>query len=332
MRCEILEFRNVSKIYPNNFTALKNIDLKVEANDICGVIGYSGAGKSTLIRIANLLEHPSSGEVYFEGHNLLQLSAKNLRNVRQKIGMIFQHFNLFSMSAFDNVALSLKIAGWHKVDIKKRVLELLELVGLEDKVNSYPSALSGGQKQRVAIARALANHPSLLLCDEATSALDTKNTHSILSLLREIQKNLGISILLITHQIEVVKNICNKICVINDGEIIENGLVHEVFAHPKKSITKELLGLKESPPPHSMNEKSHFTKVVFEGDSALNPHISTLIKSFDVEVNILSGDIEHLRTKKIGYLLLEIKSSKDEYLKALNFLKNRGVSVEELHV
>ena len=238
----MVQLKNIQKIYPNGFHALKNINLRVESGEIYGIIGFSGAGKSTLIRTINLLESPSSGEVIVNGKDLRTLKPKDLRTERQKIGMIFQHFNLLSSkSVFENVAFALEIAKWKKPHIKSRVAELLELVGLSDKAHYYPSQLSGGQKQRVAIARALANHPHLLLCDEATSALDTKTTKSILSLLRDIQARLNLTIILITHQIDVIKAICEKMCVISNGEIVESGFVRDIFANPQNEVTKELL-------------------------------------------------------------------------------------------
>lgn len=237
----MIELKNISKIYPNGFCALKNIDLKINQNEVLGVIGYSGAGKSTLVRLINRLEEPSSGEVSIEGKNILHLKAKELRKQRQKIGMIFQHFNLLSgRNVFENVAYSLEVASWKKNEIKLRVMELLNLVGLEDKAKSYPSQLSGGQKQRVAIARALANHPKILLCDEATSALDSKTTRSILELLQRIQSQMGLTIVFITHQIEVVRAIATRICVMNCGEIVEIGEKNKIFANPNHWATKEI--------------------------------------------------------------------------------------------
>lgn len=234
--------KNIQKIYPNGFHALKNINLRVESGEIYGIIGFSGAGKSTLIRTINLLESPSSGEVIVNGKDLRTLVPKDLRVERQKIGMIFQHFNLMSSkNAFENIAFALEIAKWDKSAIKSRVDELLELVDLRDKAHYYPSQLSGGQKQRVGIARALANHPHLLLCDEATSALDTKTTKSILALLRKIQRDLNLTVILITHQIDVIKAICDKMCVISNGAIVESGAVEDIFTNPQDEVTKELI-------------------------------------------------------------------------------------------
>ena len=307
----------------------------MQSGDIFGVIGFSGAGKSTLIRIINLLEYPTSGEVIVNGKNLSKLNYHNLCLARQKIGMIFQHFNLLSArNVFGNVAFALEIAKWDKRKIKNRVLELLELVGLSDKVNYYPSELSGGQKQRVAIARALANHPDLLLCDEATSALDTKTTKSILHLLKDIQQQLGLSVILITHQIEVVKEVCNKMCVVSNGEIVERGEVKDIFINPKEAITKELISFL---PPSSdahivdlLNDKSNIYKILFTGPNASAPLISKMVKKFDIDVNILSGSIEEIRDAEVGHLVLKFLGGDTTINESLNWLKNQGVTIQYL--
>lgn len=249
--------------------------------------------------------------------------------------MIFQHFNLLSSrNVFGNIAFALEIAKWDKSKIKPRVEELLDLVGLKDKVDYYPSQLSGGQKQRVAIARALANHPDLLLCDEATSALDTKTTKSILGLLRDIQSKLGLSVILITHQIEVVKEVCNKMCVVSNGEIIERGDIAEVFMNPKEMVTKELISFL---PPISddniidkLNDKSNVYKIIFTGPNASSPLISHMIKKFGIDVNILSGSIEEIRSAEVGYLV--IKFLEDDFIinECLNWLRDQGVTIQSL--
>ncbi|WP_181881443.1 methionine ABC transporter ATP-binding protein [Helicobacter sp. MIT 99-5507] len=334
-RITIVKLNNINKIYPNGFHALKNINLEVQNGDIFGVIGFSGAGKSTLIRIINLLEHPTSGEVLVNGRDLSKLKYNDLCLARQKIGMIFQHFNLLSArNVFGNVAFALEIAKWDKRKIKDRVLELLELVGLSDKANYYPSELSGGQKQRVAIARALANHPDLLLCDEATSALDTKTTKSILHLLKDIQAKLGLSVILITHQIEVVKEVCNKMCVVSNGEIVESGEVQEIFINPKEAITKELISFL---PPTSdeqivdlLNDKSNVYKILFTGPNASSPLISKMVKKFNIDVNILSGSIEEIRSEEVGHLVLKFLGNDVIINESLNWLKNQGVTIQYL--
>lgn len=244
--------------------------------------------------------------------------------------MIFQHFNLLSSkNVFENVAFALEIARWSRNKIKNRVNELLNLVGLEDKANYYPSQLSGGQKQRVAIARALANYPKILLCDEATSALDVKTTRSILNLIKDIQQKLDFTIILITHQIEVVKEICNKMCVINSGEIIENGFVKDIFTNPKASLTKELLSFIPSVDiNNSIDNKTY--KIFFMNDSISTPLLSYMIRRFNIEVSILGGNIEEINTDKIGYLLVKFMDNQDTVNIALQWLKNKGVIVKKV--
>ena len=244
--------------------------------------------------------------------------------------MIFQHFNLLSSkNVFDNVAFALEIARWSRSKIKNRVNELLNLVGLEDKSNYYPSQLSGGQKQRVAIARALANYPKILLCDEATSALDVKTTRSILNLIKDIQQKLDFTIILITHQIEVVKEICNKMCVINGGEIIENGFVKDIFTNPKAPLTKELLSFIPSADiDNSIDDKTY--KIFFMNDSVSTPLLSYMIRRFNIEVNILGGNIEEINADKIGYLLVKFMDNQDTVNIALQWLKNKGVIVKKV--
>ncbi|PAF47636.1 methionine ABC transporter ATP-binding protein [Helicobacter sp. 12S02232-10] len=331
----IITLKNITKNYPNGFCAIKKLDLEVKAGDIMGVIGYSGAGKSTLIRIINRLEDPTDGELIIDGINMLSLKPKELQKIRQKIGMIFQHFNLLSSrNVFGNVAFALEIAGWKRQNISERVYELLDLVGLKEKADFYPSQLSGGQKQRVAIARALANHPKILLCDEATSALDTKTTKSILNLLKNIQKKFDLTIVLITHQIEVVKEICTQMCVMSDGEIVERGLVHKLFANPKNEITKELISY--LPPADSKDILSHLKdqknvfKIIFTGDNANKPLISDVIKRFDIDANILSGNIEDLATESIGHLVIKFNGKENKISESIDYLKQNGLTIQEL--
>lgn len=241
----MITIKNVNKVFKNKHTkvqALKNINVHIDKGDIFGFIGYSGAGKSTLVRLVNLLEKPTEGEIIVNGKNLLNLSKSGLRNIRKSIGMIFQNFNLLnSKTVYDNIAIPLILEKKSKEETEKRVYELLDFVGLKDKADTYPSKLSGGQKQRVAIARSLATNPSILLCDEATSALDPKTTRSILSLLKKIHDEMGITILIITHEMSVIKNLCNKVAVMENGEIIEKGDVFEVFTNPKHETTKSFV-------------------------------------------------------------------------------------------
>ncbi|PAF51224.1 methionine ABC transporter ATP-binding protein [Helicobacter sp. 13S00401-1] len=318
---------HVYKTYENGFKALDDVNLKVDRGDIFGIIGYSGAGKSTLIRLINALELPTGGKVLLDGINIATLDSKHLQLTRQKVGMIFQHFNLLSSrNVFYNIAYALEIAGWKKSDIKKRVEELLGLVGLASKKDSYIKELSGGQKQRVAIARALANNPKILLCDEATSALDSKTTKDILELLRDLQSKLSLTIVLITHQIEVIKEICNKMCVISEGKIVEKGAVEEIFARPTHKVTRELLGYEEELDSIKI-EREFIYRVVFTGSNYSKPLISQAIKRFDIEVNIISGHIDELRSKEIGHLVLEIKGKEANI--ALIWLKDQGLEIEK---
>ena len=284
--------------------AVKNVSLHVEPGDIYGIIGYSGAGKSTLVRTINLLQRPTKGNVVVNGVDLLKLKPKGLRAARKKIGMIFQHFNLMNtLSVFDNVAFPLKKSGKTKSEIEEKVLSLLELVGLEDKVNSYPRQLSGGQKQRVAIARALANDPDVLLCDEATSALDPKTTYSILELLQKVNVQLGITIVIITHEMQVVKEICNKVAVMEEGEVIEQGSVLEIFTNPERDLTKDFIDTAthinqgiETVLSHeqllNLQEGDYLVKISFVGASTGEPLITKLSTQFQVAANILFANVE----------------------------------------
>lgn len=331
----MVELKNIEKIYPNGFHALKNINLRVESGEIYGIIGFSGAGKSTLIRIINLLEAPSGGEVIVNGKNLASLSARELRTERQKIGMIFQHFNLLtSKSVFENIAFALEIAGWERSAIKARVAELLELVDLSDKAKSYPSQLSGGQKQRVAIARALANHPHLLLCDEATSALDTKTTKSILTLLKSIQARLNLTIILITHQIDVIRAICDKMCVISNGKIVESGAVEDIFIAPQNDITKELIAFlppaKDENLARLLDDKSDVYRVIFTGSDAHKPLISQMVRQFGVDVNILSGSIDEVQSTELGHLVIKMLGNEVQKSNAIEWLKTKGVILRKV--
>jgi len=318
--------------------ALRGIDLQIPAGKIFGIIGQSGAGKSTLIRCINGLEKPDQGEVIFNGINISQLSPKELRKTRKKIGMIFQHFNLLSSrTVFDNVAFPLEIAGMTKEKIQHKVRELLELVGLGDKEKAYPHQLSGGQKQRVGIARALANEPQLLLCDEATSALDPETTTSILQLLRRINEEMGLTIVLITHEMPVIQEICDDVAVIEDGKIKEYGPVIDVFTKPQASATKRLLGGSiESQIPAELLQQINgqtdkeriFAKLSFVGSSAHEPIISSLLKNYDVTVNILFGKIDQMKSVPFGMLLVEMRGEAQRLNEALLFIREHDVEME----
>ena len=322
--------------------AVKNVSLHVEPGDIYGIIGYSGAGKSTLVRTINLLQRPTKGNVVVNGVDLLKLKPKGLRAARKKIGMIFQHFNLMNtLSVFDNVAFPLKKSGKTKSEIEQKVLSLLELVGLEDKVNSYPRQLSGGQKQRVAIARALANDPDVLLCDEATSALDPKTTYSILELLQKVNVQLGITIVIITHEMQVVKEICNKVAVMEEGEVIEQGSVLEIFTNPERDLTKDFIDTAthinqgiETVLSHeqllNLQEGDYLVKISFVGASTGEPLITKLSTQFQVAANILFAYVEIIQDTPVGTLLVGLSGEKSGIENALSYIKEQGVSVDVL--
>lgn len=329
----MITLKNINKVYSNGLHAVKNVNLKIEKGDIFGIIGLSGAGKSSLIRLINRLEEPTSGEIFINNENILALSKTELLNRRKKIGMIFQHFNLLSSKTVEeNIAFSLEIANWNKKDIAKRVAELLEIVGLEDKAKYYPSQLSGGQKQRVSIARALANNPDILLSDEATSALDPKTTKSILALLKEIQAKFGLTVVMITHQMEVVKEICNKVAIMSEGEIVEVGGIHHILTEPKADITKELIAhiQDEVEFEYFKNKGKYIINVKFLGSSAQEPIISRVIKEYGIDVSILGGSIDKLSTMKIGHLFLELSGSIEAQERAIELIIREGNVIVEV--
>ena len=307
----MISIEKVNKIYPNGFHAVKDVDLEIKTGDIFGIIGLSGAGKSSLIRLLNRLEEPTSGQIIIDGVDMTSLSKAELLEKRKKIGMIFQHFNLLSSRTVgENVAFSLEIAKWEKSKIKARVQELLEVVELSDKIDYYPSQLSGGQKQRVAIARALANNPDILLSDEATSALDPKTTKAILELIRNIQKKFGLTVVMITHQMEVIKEICNKVAVMSAGKIVECGGVHHIFSNPQSEITKELISYLPAADEKDIAIMRHkgscIVKLKFLGVIAGDPIISKAIRQFDIDLNIIEGSIDNLSTMQVGHLHVEL--------------------------
>lgn len=288
----------------NTVAAVKNVNLTIEKGKIYGIIGFSGAGKSTLVRCLNLLEVPTGGKVIFNGNNIMKLSNKELHKYRQKIGMIFQSFNLLSQrNVVDNVCYPLEIAGVKRKAAKKKALELLDMVGIKDKAKNYPAQLSGGQKQRVAIARALATNPDVLLCDEATSALDPITTSAILDLLKSINEKLGVTIVIITHEMKVVQQICDKVAVMSEGVIVEQGDVREVFVNPKSEITKKLVINRNIV--NSGNERKYI-RIVFEGQSAFEPVISKLTIKCNQLVNILGANTEKIGDKAYGQMLIEL--------------------------
>lgn len=341
----MITLKNINKIYQQknlSVHALKDINLEIKKGEIFGVIGSSGAGKSTLIRCVNILEKPSSGDVIVDGVNMTTLSNQELIKQRRQIGMIFQHFNLLSSrTVFGNVALALEFSNISdKSFIKKRVTELLELVGLADKHNSYPANLSGGQKQRVAIARALATEPKVLLCDEATSALDPATTTSILTLLKDINRRLNITILLITHEMDVVKRICDKVGVISQGQLIEQGSVAELFSHPKTELAQSFINSSidiEIPEDYQIRlsqtpkDNGHpLLKMTFTGKSVDAPLLSEIAQSHQVLSNIISAKMDYAGGVKFGVMLAELSGNSEGLTSAIRFLRENHVKIEEL--
>ena len=341
----MIKLNNITKIFTlpdKKLTALDNVSLHVPKGQICGVIGASGAGKSTLIRCVNLLERPTHGAVIIDDVELTQLSDAELVKTRRQIGMIFQHFNLLtSRTIFENVALPLELENKSKAEIQEKTTALLALVGLSDKHNVYPANLSGGQKQRVAIARALASDPKVLLCDEATSALDPATTQSILKLLKEINRTLGITILLITHEMEVVKRICDQVAVIDKGRLIEQGTVSEIFSNPKTELAQEFISstfhitlpedylenLSDTP----KHAKSYpIIKFEFTGRSVDAPLLSQASKKFGVELSILTSQIDYAGGVKFGFTIAEVEGDEDAITQAKVYLMENNVRVEVL--
>lgn len=332
----IIEITDISKTYQHAdraIDALRNITLAIAKGDIYGIIGVSGAGKSTLIRCMAKLIQPTSGKISFFNQDISHLTEKNLRNFRLKIGMIFQHFNLFSSrTVAENIAYPLEIAGIPKPARDQRVDELLGFVGLTSKKDVYPSSLSGGEKQRVGIARALGNHPEVLFCDEATSALDPKTTQEILDLLQTINKKMALTIVLITHDMEVIKKICNRVAVIEAGRIVEEGLVSQVFADPQHPTTKHFIqGTVHDIPeeffkPPSVNRK--LLRLRFKGTAASEPLIAQIVKKYHVDANILLGWIDHLQTTTVGTLIIELTGPAEGIAEALQYLAEKSVHVE----
>ncbi|WP_282035321.1 methionine ABC transporter ATP-binding protein [Metabacillus indicus] len=339
----MIEFKGVTKVYGsggNEVKALDGIDLEVKKGEICGVIGFSGAGKSTLIRTVNLLERPTAGQIIVDGLDLTALSKKDVRGVKRKIGMVFQHFNLLnSKTVYANVAMPLLLSKASPKVIKERVAELLSFVGLEDKANQYPDQLSGGQKQRVGIARALATQPSILLCDEATSALDPQTTASILKLLKKINEEYNITILMITHEMSVIREVCDTVAVIEGGKIIESGSVFEVFSNPKTKTASNFVSsvLNDSIPESVLklvqeeNSQGQIFKINFVGKSSGQPLLSQIAKRFDLHINVLFGNITELQGIPFGHLIVELQGTESEIKRALLVMNQENVSVKEVN-
>lgn len=338
----MIELKNIIKTFKTkneDINAVKGVSLKIDDGEIYGIIGFSGAGKSTLVRIINQLEPQTSGEVLIDGEDISKLSKKELNLKRQKIGMIFQHFNLlWSRTVRENIELPLEIAGVSKEQRNEKVLKLISLVGLEGRENAYPSELSGGQKQRIGIARALANDPTILLCDEATSALDPSTTESILGLLDKINKDMGITIVMITHQMEVVQRICHKIAVMSDGKVVEENTVLEIFEHPQHQVTKNFV--------HNVDDEDFETvvkelkklypfgqllKLTFTGSISNKPVLSDVIKNCNIDVNIVDSDINYTHYGPMGEMYVHVSNGSDiDYNKFVNDLCDKKVEVRVL--
>lgn len=338
----MIELQNIRKIFSVKgveVEALKGINLKIDKGDIFGIIGFSGAGKSTLIRTINYLEQPTSGDVIINNKKLGSLSIKELRNVRKQIGMIFQHFNLLeSKTVFENVAIPLILNHTSKNEIENRVNELLEFVGLENKAKAYPNELSGGQKQRIGIARALSTNPLILLCDEATSALDPQTTDSILQLLKRINKEYNITILIITHEMNVIREICNKVAVMEKGEIIEQGDILSVFGNPKEETTKNFIRtvIHDEIPQiilddiNNENRDSKVLKLKFIGENSKKAILAEACNNFSIQFNILFANFTELQGNILGNLIVELKGERENIEEAYKFIKDKNVRIEEV--
>lgn len=340
----IIELVNVQKTFDGkkgNIHAVQDVSLKINQGDIFGIVGYSGAGKSTLVRLLNGLELPTGGEVTIKGQSITQLKNKELREFRKKIGMIFQHFNLlWSRTVLENIQLPLELAGVPKAKRRERAEELLALVGLEGRGDAYPSQLSGGQKQRVGIARALANEPEILLCDEATSALDPQTTEEVLDLLVAINKKLHLTIVLITHEMNVIRKICNKVAVMEDGRVVEEGDVLQVFRHPKEQVTKRFVQQDLEPEEDTdvlieefikENPVGKLVTLTFDETNANEPVISQAIRAYGIDVNVVYGKIQQAQNGSFGALTVLLTGSDEAMNQSIAFFKEQGVGVEVIH-
>lgn len=332
----MIEIKNLSKTFKtadSSLDALKNVSLTINDGDIYGIIGMSGAGKSTLVRCINMLERPTEGQILIDGVDMGSLSSKQLRDARRNITMIFQGFNLLMQrNCLKNICFPLELEGMKKEDAKKRALELLEIVGLPDKAKAYPAQLSGGQQQRIAIARALATNPRVLLCDEATSALDPNTTHSILNLIRDINKKLGITVIIITHQMSVVEETCNRVAILDNGTVVEQGEVSTVFAHPQSAAAKRLVFPDASDEIFAPASDEHRIRVVFNGAFATNtPLITKMAMDEGIAANILAASTRCIGDKVYGNMLLGIPGGDNELERASKYLQSMpDILVEEV--
>lgn len=327
----MIELKDLSKVYPSkngDFTALKNINLKIEDGDIYGIIGLSGAGKSTLVRCINFLERPTGGELLIDGENLFDVTAARLREIRGKVTMIFQQFNLLQQrNVLKNVELAGEISGGKdKLKRREKAVKLLETVGLGDKLNAYPSELSGGQQQRVAIARALMTDPKVLLCDEATSALDPETTRSILQLLKELNKNLGLTVVIISHQMSVIEEICNKVAIIDNAEIVADGTLKDVFLSPKSAIAKRLI---YSGKAHTGVKGEKFVKLMFDGEIE-QPVITNIIQQCNILLSVYYAETKRIGDKTYGQIIFRLPYYNEDIAKLNAYLDKEKISHEEV--
>lgn len=333
MQEALIELKDLHKTFHikgEAFHALEGIDLTIHRGEIFGIIGMSGAGKSTLVRCINFLEKPTSGAVIFNGKDLGTLSDKTLRETRREMGMIFQQFNLLMQrTALDNVLFPLLIAGTEKEAAKKRALELLDIVGLGERAQAYPAQLSGGQKQRVAIARALATNPKVLLCDEATSALDPTTTDAILQLLRDLAQKMGITVVIITHEMRVIEKICDRVAIIADHKIAEVGSVADIFSHPKTDATKQLVYRERGDQVVFEPKGGRQLRIVFQGESSFEPVIAQMIMDLSMPVNIMFADTRNIDGRAFGQIIVQLPAQGD-VVGAIEYLKNHGLQVEEV--
>jgi len=335
----IISLKDVSVSFPaykgKNIDAVKNISLEIRKGEVFGIVGTSGAGKSTLLRTINLLQRPTHGQLFVNQNEITGLKGEALRKLRVNIGMIFQQFNLInSKTVYENIAFAMKAVGKKKEEIDKRVPEVLELVGLLNRSSSYPTKLSGGEKQRVGIARALANNPEILLCDEPTSALDLETTNAILELLKEINRKLGITTIIISHEMNVIKKICHRVAVMSQGDILELDDVFSIFTTPKHQFTQSLVNhtFDLSLPDRllvSTPEKKTL-KIVYSGESAEESIISDTIEKFGIKLNILHGKIEYISDKPYGILVVQLNGSAEKVQEAQNYLKDKTIKIEEV--
>ena len=335
----MIKLEHITQTYVGNdgkvFEALKDVSISIRPGEIFGIIGRSGAGKSTLVRCINMLERPTGGSIFFEGKDMCRLSESELRAARRSMGMIFQQFNLLMQrTCLKNVCFPMELAGVKKAEAEKRAMELLEMVGLPDKANAYPAQLSGGQKQRIAIARALATNPKVLLCDEATSALDPNTTHSILTLIKDINRKLGITVVVITHQMSVVEEICDSVAILDGGVVVEQGSVQEIFANPKTAAAKRLVAPNGGSAARDLScfaPDDHVVRVTFNGSSTAKPLVASLAAEKGILVSVLSADTRDLSGQCYGSMLLKLPADLDEAKQAAAYMRAQpGITVEEV--